>query len=64
MKSEIFLLSTREIKFNFIKNMLFNIDKTTNEEFINIVRLELRPINCSHTVSYYNFTDDINIVKF
>lgn len=35
------------------------IDKTTNEEFINIVRLELRPINCSHTVSYYNFTDDV-----
>lgn len=35
------------------------IDKTTNEEFINIVRLEINLLDISHTVSYYNFTDDV-----
>ncbi|KAK8883082.1 hypothetical protein M9Y10_045730 [Tritrichomonas musculus] len=35
------------------------IDLTTGEEYINIVRLELRPINKVHTVYYYNFTEDV-----
>lgn len=45
---------------SFIDEALaYYIDRTTGEEFINIVRLELRTIDRVHTVYYYNFTEDV-----
>lgn len=46
--------------FNFIDEALaFYLDRTTDKECIGTVRPELRPIDCVHTVYYYNFTEDV-----
>lgn len=45
---------------SFIDEALaYYIDRTTGEEYINIVRLELIPADRMHDVYYYKFTEDV-----